>query len=99
MDLTLLGAIVIVVFGCIQSAWAIWEVVEAGAPRSLIFQGILLIEVGLAFVALAAMSPGVMRSSMAGAFIVSGIWTGIAQYRMMRAERREQQGGTHADDG
>ena len=99
MDLTLLGAIAIVVFGCIQTAWAVWEVVEAGAPRSLIFQGVLLIEVGLGFVALAAMSPGVMRSSIAGAFIVSGILTGIAQYRMMRAERREQQGGTHGGDG
>jgi hypothetical protein len=87
----------LVVFGCVQTAWAIWDV--KAAPGSMILQGILFIELGLAFVVLEAMSPGVMRTSMASAFALSGIWTGIAQHRMMRAERREQQGGTHGGDG
>lgn len=99
MNLALLGAIAIVVFGCVQTAGAAWGIVEEGWPRSLLFQGMLLIELGLAFVALAVLSPGVMRSSIAGAFIVSGIWTGITAHRLMRAERREQQGGTHGGDG
>lgn len=99
MDLRLWFPIGLVVFGCVQTAWAIWEVGEAGAPRSMMLQGVLFIELGLAFVVLEALSPGVMRTSLASAFALSAIWTGTAQHRMMRAERRGQQGGTHADDG
>ena len=99
MALRLWFPIGLVFFGCVQTAWAIWEVGEAGAPRSMILQGVLFIELGLGFVLLEALTPGVMRTSMVSAFALSGLWTGIAQHRMMRAERREQQGGTHGGDG
>lgn len=97
VDLRLLFPIGLVVFGCAEFAWAAWDV--KGAPRSMMLQGVLFIELGLAFVVLEALSPGVMRTSLASAFALSAIWTGTAQHRVMRAERRGQQGGTHADDG
>jgi len=98
VDLMLLGAIGMVVFGCAEFAWAAWGV-RAGVPRSMMAQGLFFIELGLAFVVLAVLSPGLTRTALASVFALSAIWTGAVQHRMLRADRRGQRGGTHADDG
>ncbi len=82
MSFSVMGGALIVAWGVVEVVWAL----VADLPRSQIAQGLFFIELGLAFLAMALLQPGVMRSSVAGALGVSAFISAVMQYRLVRAE-------------
>jgi len=61
----------------------------------MVAQGLFFIELGLAFLAQGLISEGVMRSSIAGAFLVSALLTAVAQHKLQRDAQRGRARNQH----
>jgi hypothetical protein len=78
-------AAVIALGGLATAGWAI----RAG-QRVFLAQGMFLLMLGLALLALSLLPQGVLRTSLSGALSLGGLGWVVAQFWFLRIERRER---------
>lgn len=79
----------IILAGLAIAGWA----VRTNAQRSFLAQGMFFVMLGLAFLVMLVLPGGILRTSLAGAFLFGAMGWALAQFTFLRSERREREGG------
>lgn len=78
------------IFGVGEMLWAILNKM----PRWMVAQGTFFFLLGLAFVFMAVLPEGTMRTTLASAFAVSALVSAVFQHRLLRAARAASEPGS-----